>query len=158
MKISTIVVGRNEGFKLVLCLESLQKCRRELQGQFDLEIIYVDSDSTDDSISTAVDAGIDKVIRISGEINSAVARNVGAKNASHDWFLFVDGDMEIQPEFFQEELTQEFFSREVFFSGQFINIWYDSDWKVLEREVFTPNPSIKLDPAPGGLLAGPAPR
>ena len=137
---------------MILCLESLQLCREKLRGEYDLEIIYVDSDSTDDSIVNAINAEIDKVIRISGEINSAVARNVGARNASNDWFLFVDGDMEIRPEFFREELTRRFFQEETFFSGQFINVWYNSEWKELERETFTPNPSIKYDPAPGGLF------
>ena len=152
MQISIIVVGRNEGFKLKLCLDSIRHCRKVLEGEYEFETIYVDSDSSDESIALATDAGIEHVVHISGEINSAVARNVGASYARHPWFLFVDGDMELQPEFFRNEKTVGFFQNEDYFSGQFINVYYDNDWKEVEREDFKQNPGIVYDPAPGGLF------
>jgi glycosyltransferase involved in cell wall biosynthesis len=117
-----------------------------------MEVIYVDSDSTDNSVEIAVKSGIDKVLRISGEINSAVARNVGAKYAESEWFLFVDGDMEIHSSFLIFAYEQNLFEKEDFYSGQFINIFYNSDWQEIRREEFHPAPSPKKEPAPGGLF------
>ena len=45
--LSVVVIGRNEGARLVRCLESIGQMR-PLQGP--IEVIYVDSGSTDGSL------------------------------------------------------------------------------------------------------------
>lgn len=44
--VSVVVIGRNEGQRLVRCLESVTRME---QDGFTLEVIYVDSTSTDGS-------------------------------------------------------------------------------------------------------------
>ena len=152
MDISIIVVGKNEGFKLKKCFESIAACKCALKSDYNFQTIYVDSDSNDESIQLAADYDIDHVLKIKGNINSAIARNVGAKYARHDWFFFVDGDMEINAGFFQDPITKDYLEREDFFSGQFINIFYDESWEKISEEPYKPNKTVEEQLAPGGLF------
>jgi len=96
--ISFIVIGRNEGWKLKNTFESIFNavsiCKIE-----SFEIIYVDSNSTDESIPNALEYGTISVIRLSKYYNPAIARNVGALNSKGDILIFLDGDMELNPSF-----------------------------------------------------------
>lgn len=92
--ISLIVIGRNEGWRLRKCFESIRAAVRE-NGIDKYEVIYVDSRSTDGSAETAKAYGIAKVFSITGTCNAAIARNIGAREAIGDVLFFIDGDMEI---------------------------------------------------------------
>jgi glycosyltransferase involved in cell wall biosynthesis len=87
MKIAAVVIGRNEGPRLIACLAALQ-------GQLD-QIIYVDSGSTDGSVAAAHSVGA-KVIALdmSQPFSAARARNAGVAALSDDVDLvqFLDGD------------------------------------------------------------------
>ena len=48
--VSVVVIGRNEGARLVRCLQSVQQAH---WGNTSFELIYVDSRSTDDSLASA---------------------------------------------------------------------------------------------------------
>ncbi len=86
-RIATIIIGRNEGARLVACLASVPKDRGE--------IVYVDSGSTDGSVAAAEEAGA-KVVELdpSAPFTAARARNEGvaAIEAPHDYIQFIDGD------------------------------------------------------------------
>tara|TARA_Y100000588_G_C14239134_1_gene918599 strand:+ start:245 stop:1195 length:951 start_codon:yes stop_codon:yes gene_type:complete len=98
-RFSVIVIGRNEGENLQKCFDSISKVKETVRVA---ECIYVDSDSTDQSLRMANEhASVDIVIKISGEINSAIARNVGADKSTGEILFFVDGDMEICPTFLE---------------------------------------------------------
>lgn len=93
--IAAVLIGRNEGDRLVRGLTSLQ-------GQVD-KIIYVDSGSTDDSRALAKAAGA-HVIELDTSIpfTAARARNAGFDllmydDARVDLVQFMDGDCELQP-------------------------------------------------------------
>lgn len=152
MELSLIIIGRNEGFKLEKCFESISKCKKELVSSFTFQTIYVDSNSSDESIEIAKTSSIDIIICIDGEINSAVARNVGAKKATSDWLLFLDGDMELHFDFFLDLTIRKYLDHEYFFSGQFINTFYNKSWEKIKEETFIPFDGIKTEPAPGGLF------
>lgn len=89
-----VVIGRNEGERLVRCLESLRRAGAE--------VVYVDSGSTDASVAAASAAGAD-VVRLDTSIPFTAAR---ARNAGLDRLLerfpelryvqFVDGDCEVR--------------------------------------------------------------
>ena len=104
--ISFIVIGKNEGWKLKLCFDSIQNVVSQ-DGITDYEVIYVDSRSIDDSIQLAKTYPNTRVFMITGECNAGVGRNVGAKEAKGDILFFVDGDMEIQAGFLCKVLTNE---------------------------------------------------
>lgn len=96
--ISFIIIGRNEGWKLNKCFESIFETIEYNQLE-NPEVIYVDSKSTDNSIEVAKAFKKVKVFLIKGVCNAAVARNIGAQEAKGDILFFIDGDMEINKEF-----------------------------------------------------------
>ncbi len=91
-KFSFIVIGKNEGWKLSLCFQSILNCIEKNRID-NYEIIYVDSRSTDDSIERAKKIPNIKIFSIIGKCNAAIARNIGCKEAQVDILFFFDGDM-----------------------------------------------------------------
>ena len=92
--IGAVIIGRNEGARLLLCLESLQ-------GRAG-RIVYVDSGSTDGSVEAARAQGAEVVsLSLDTPFTAARARNAGiAQLATGDvphYVQFVDGDCEVQP-------------------------------------------------------------
>ncbi|WP_332872950.1 glycosyltransferase [Paracoccus zhejiangensis] len=93
--VAAIVIGRNEGERLVACLTSLQ-------GLAD-PVIYVDSGSTDGSIDAARRLGAQVlVLDTSIPFTAARARNTGLRHLldqgqQQGFVQFVDGDCQIEP-------------------------------------------------------------
>ena len=92
-KIGAVVIGRNEGDRLVRCLESLN-------GHVS-RIIYVDSGSTDESQDKARALGAE-VVDLSSDVQftAARARNAGLAalmaGDNVEFVQFVDGDCEVR--------------------------------------------------------------
>lgn len=94
--IGIIVIGRNEGERLVACLDSLdrEKCR----------IVYVDSASTDRSVANATARGAIVVeLDMSVGFTAARARNAGLAALRESGFAgpyaqFIDGDCVLDPQ------------------------------------------------------------
>lgn len=154
VKISFIVIGRNEGWKLTKCFQSIivtiNYCHLK-----DCEIIYVDSDSTDNSIEIAKQFSIIKIFKLTGDLNAAIARNVGAMEAKGNVFIFLDGDMEINKKVFLELFNESMKLKYDFISGDFCNFYYkNSDSKVcLSKEMYHKNTRITKNFTTGGLFA-----
>jgi GT2 family glycosyltransferase len=95
LKTGVVVIGRNEGERLRRCLESV--------GQDAGNIVYVDSGSTDDSVTMAQERGVEVVsLDLSSPFTAARARNAGFSRLyqlSPDmrYVQFVDGDCELVP-------------------------------------------------------------
>lgn len=92
--LAAILIGRNEGARLALCLASVKGA----VGR----VIYVDSGSTDGSLDLARAAGAEVIsLDLSQPFTAARARNAGLA-ALHtsgplpDYIQFVDGDCEVQ--------------------------------------------------------------
>lgn len=93
-EIGTVIIGQNEGERLVRCLASVS----EQYGH----VVYVDSGSADDSIEAARRAGAEVVaLNMTTPFTAARARNVGAStlmaHGAVDFVQFIDGDCEMQP-------------------------------------------------------------
>jgi len=94
-RLGFVVIGRNEGARLSLCLASLKSA--------DGPIAYADSASTDDSLQVAREAGaIAVAVDPDLPLNAARGRNAGliALRRAHpdlEFVQFVDGDCELQP-------------------------------------------------------------
>ena len=92
--IAAVVIGRNEGERLLRCLAALK-------GRVQ-PIVYVDSGSTDGSIEAAARAGAEVVeLDLARPFTAARARNAGlARLAEIDpdgpYVQFLDGDCELQ--------------------------------------------------------------
>lgn len=88
--VGAVVIGRNEGDRLVSCLSALSK-------QLD-SIVYVDSNSTDGSVANAQQMGVVVVeLDMSVAFTAARARNAGfvqlaQMNPEVEYVQFVDGD------------------------------------------------------------------
>lgn len=92
--IDAVVIGRNEGARLVACLGSLA-------GQV-RRVIYVDSGSTDGSVAAATTAGAQVIaLDMTRPFTAARARNAGiaALDAANppDFIQFLDGDCTLDP-------------------------------------------------------------
>ncbi len=91
-----MVIGRNEGVRLTRCLKSVLSMQK-LEDQ--IELLYVDSDSSDDSVERAKNLGV-KVIELKPDRPcAAIARNAGWKAVASEIVLFLDGDTEITSDF-----------------------------------------------------------
>jgi cellulose synthase/poly-beta-1,6-N-acetylglucosamine synthase-like glycosyltransferase len=94
--LSVVVIGRNEGARLQRCLESIEQMR-PLQGS--VEVIYVDSGSTDGSPELAKQFKV-KVKKLNSTNPCAAAgRNTGWRTAKAPIVFFLDGDTILEPAF-----------------------------------------------------------
>lgn len=108
LPVAAVVIGRNEGQRLVNCLTSLQGLAEPL--------VYVDSGSTDGSIAAARNLGA-VVVPLDTTIpfTAARARNTGlhylqAELGNHGLVQFVDGDCQIEAGWIataQQALTED---------------------------------------------------
>mgnify|MGYP000039908112 CR=1 FL=1 len=99
--LSVVVIGRNEGGRLVKCLDSVSHINIPKDRW---ELIYVDSGSTDGSPLFA-EAFQAHILQIPAEkASAAVARNAGWKFAKGEFILFLDGDTLLDPNFVLEAL------------------------------------------------------
>jgi glycosyltransferase involved in cell wall biosynthesis len=90
--ISVVIPVRNGAVHLRPCLDDLAKSRTPY-----LECIVVDDGSTDESVEVAKQFGA-KVLSTDGRHGPAHARNLGAKAAQGDIFLFLDADVCVYPD------------------------------------------------------------
>lgn len=93
-RMGAVIIGRNEGARLVACLASFPDWVRPL--------VYVDSGSTDGSVAAARAAGAEVVaLDMALPFTAARARNAGLARLQElgapDFVQFVDGDCRMQP-------------------------------------------------------------
>ncbi|MBJ6724270.1 glycosyltransferase family 2 protein [Geomesophilobacter sediminis] len=96
--VSFIVIARNEEFGVRKCLAALAAL-----PTVSCEVICVDSGSRDGTVEVMRDflgrvANL-KIMVLDGYSNASVARNVGLRQASGEIVFFLDGDVEVDPEF-----------------------------------------------------------
>ena len=90
MSIGAVIIGRNEGARLLRCLASVRAAH---------PVIYVDSGSTDGSVQAARDAGAEVVLLDTDQpFTAARARNAGlaALAGRADLVQLIDGDCELR--------------------------------------------------------------
>jgi GT2 family glycosyltransferase len=91
--VGAVVIGRNEGARLIRCLESLRGACAP--------VVYVDSNSTDDSAAAAAALGATVVVLDAAvPFTAARARNAGFRALRElapdsEFVQFVDGDCEV---------------------------------------------------------------
>jgi glycosyltransferase involved in cell wall biosynthesis len=90
--ISVVVIGKNEALNLPDCFNSIQNID---YPQDKLDVIYVDTGSTDSSVQISHQYSVRVAEEISNYPSPALARNRGLHEAKHDIIHFIDGDMTI---------------------------------------------------------------
>lgn len=134
-----VVIGRNEGDRLVRCLKSLRT-----QCPETAPIVYVDSGSTDGSVEFAKSVGADVVsLDLSKPFTMARGRNAGWKYLQQTYseikyIQFLDGDCELIPGWldhaFESIESDESLAivcgrrRERFPDGSVYNLLADMEW------------------------------
>lgn len=101
-KLSVVIVGRNEGERLTRCIQSVYAAHHLPP---DTEIIYVDSNSQDQSPEHARQLGAKVLVVHPPRPAAAIGRNAGWKVATGEYILFLDGDTLLNPDFIQAALT-----------------------------------------------------
>ncbi len=129
--ISFIIIGRNEGWKLTQCLQSVYQAIG-FNNLIECEVIYVDSKSSDDSIERAKKFETIKIFQLTGEYNAAIARNIGVKESKGGLLCFLDGDLELHKEFLTNIKNFDF--SKFVLSGTSINYYYNYNWEFLYKE------------------------
>lgn len=130
--ISFIIIGRNEGWKLTKCLSGVFKTIHA-NNLTKFEVIYIDSKSTDNSISLAGSFKNVKIYQLTGDQNAAIARNTGAIKSDGDVLFFIDGDMEIKQDFLQLIYSEKDGLKYEFVSGQLENVFYNKAGEIVEK-------------------------
>ncbi|MBT4652008.1 MAG: glycosyltransferase family 2 protein [Candidatus Pacebacteria bacterium] len=94
MKISAIILAKDESSMIEGCINSLDWCD---------EILLVDNGSSDDTVIKAENLGA-RVISFSHP-SFARKRNEGLKHATGDWIFYIDADERVTPTFAKEILV-----------------------------------------------------
>ena len=132
--ISVVVIGRNEGERLRRCLESVRAADYPPDR---LQLIYVDSNSTDGSCALAESFRATVITLKLLRPTAAAARNAGLHAASHDFIQFLDGDTVLNPDWLKrgvETLTNTKYScvfgrlEEIHPDASIYNWWGHFDW------------------------------
>jgi glycosyltransferase involved in cell wall biosynthesis len=131
--ISFIVIGKNEGLVLEKCFNSIVDSisKNHIHGA---EIIFVDSNSEDDSVSIALNIDFERVsvFEITGDCNAAIARNIGANNAKNNILFFIDGDMEVYSSFLKFISLKGLQSKCI--TGHIIDYLYTHNWEFVKAK------------------------
>ena len=96
--LGVVAIGRNEG-------DRLKRCLRSLVSQVD-RVVYVDSNSTDDSVEFAESIGVEVItLDLSVPFTAARARNAGyerllEESPDLEFVMFLDGDCEVVDSWF----------------------------------------------------------
>jgi glycosyltransferase involved in cell wall biosynthesis len=100
--LSVVVIGRNEGARLTRCLESVRAMDTPASGS--VEMIYVDSASTDDSMARALRLGAEVIQVNPSRPCASFGRNAGWRAARAPIVLFLDGDTMLESHFVSDSL------------------------------------------------------
>lgn len=125
--ISFIVIGKNESAHLNECLNAIFVCINKYYLK-QYEIVFVDSNSTDNSIEIASSFNEVKIIKALSKFNAAIARNMGAKETTGNILFFIDGDMIIDPDFLSSALNDNQDLKFDFLTGNIIHKTYNQNY------------------------------
>ncbi len=124
--LSFVIIARNQASTIVTCVDSVLTAARAA-GLPAFEIVYVDSDSSDGTWQRVRDRFGERVriVRLTGLMNAAIARNVGARVSTGDALFFIDGDMEIDPGFLPGAMDAQHRLVHPLITGQLPEKFYD---------------------------------
>src|SRR3989344_1466921 len=86
-KISIVMPVYNEEDKIKSCLQSI---REQNYPQDKIEIVFVDDDSTDNTLKISKKYNI-KLVR-NGKHDYDIGKSIGIKNATGEYIMFLDAD------------------------------------------------------------------
>lgn len=128
-RLSFIVIGQNQQRTIKACINSIFKAA-EASLLKNYEVIYIDSRSSDQTVQIIKSHFRQRVKTyvLNKRMNAAIARNVGAKAAKGDIYFFVDGDMELCPDFLKNVFSEGQGLKYAVVSGKLMEYEYDENW------------------------------
>ena len=102
-RVTAVVIGRNEGDRLGRCLDSVHAIDYPADA---VEVVYVDSDSTDDSVRLAKSKHATVLEVKPDRPAAAIGRNAGWRAADTDFVLFLDGDTILDRSFLRTAMAE----------------------------------------------------
>lgn len=100
--VSVVVIGRNEASNLVNTFNAIKKIDYPEEK---LELIYVDTNSSDNSVAIAKEYTNKVFQETSNWPTSGLARNRGILEAKHEIIHFIDGDIAIHPDYLKKAVN-----------------------------------------------------
>lgn len=149
-KISFIIIGRNESINIDKCIESITSLKYH-----NYEIIYIDSNSTDNTDEVLKKYKYVKSYKIKSNMyTAALARDCGVEKSNGEYIFFLDGDMEINNNadiYFCIDLLRK--SNLGIVSGELENVWIE-EGKIIKRviDTFKVKDEIQQLICPGGYF------
>lgn len=149
-KISFIIIGKNEAINIDKCIESINSLKYH-----NYEIIYIDSNSTDNTDEILKKYSDVKAYKIKSNMyTAALARDCGVERSNGEYIFFLDGDMEISNDsdiYFCIELLQK--NNIGIVSGELDNVWIE-EGKIIKRvsDTFKVNDEVQELACPGGYF------
>jgi hypothetical protein len=102
INLSFVVIGRNSHATLEGCINSIKLAASKCNKIHQFEIIYIDSNSDDDSVKIARDNDVDIIEILKGYTSAAAGRFLGKIYARNEHLVFIDSDMYLMEEWFNE--------------------------------------------------------
>lgn len=128
--VSFIIIALNEEYAIKKCLSAIS--RMPLRN---CEVICVDSGSSDNTLEEMLSFKDNihnfQIYQLRGDVNAAIARNVGIKNAHKKYICFVDGDTEIQHDFICSAITKMEKNGYAAITGDLAEYQYSSAYKTV---------------------------
>lgn len=123
MKLSTIIITRNEEENIAACIDNLK---------FSDEIIVVDNNSSDKTVKIAKEKSA-KVYNIKG-LDFSYLRNIGKEKASFAWLFYIDADERVTPEL-EKNITSALNSPKNYSAYKIIrkNYFLGKPWPFVEK-------------------------
>lgn len=102
-RVTIVIIGRNEAAGIAKCIDAATAAALQLGGA---EMIYVDSNSTDDTVTIVVNRGI-KALPLPDHLRQtpSAGRFWGSQHATGEFILFLDADTLIYPDFLPEAIS-----------------------------------------------------
>ncbi|MEI6437341.1 MAG: glycosyltransferase family A protein [Candidatus Omnitrophota bacterium] len=103
MKLSVVIVARNEEKNIKRCIESVLIHTASIK---DVEVLLVDSASTDRTVEIALHFPINIIsLRPEWSLSPAAGRFTGVNHVTGEYLLIIDGDMELLKGWVEEALN-----------------------------------------------------
>lgn len=154
MGLSIIVIGYNSENTLPECIGSLHLFARQ-NSQINIEVIYVDSSSSDSSVAVAKQALVAlelpwKIVGIQSAYRSAaLGRRIGMQIANHSDILFVDSDMVVNTTWLKDALVRRDYR---ILSGQRYEVHLDGKICWISDRNYYKAPDLGEVNRPGGFF------
>jgi glycosyltransferase involved in cell wall biosynthesis len=132
--ISFVIITLNEEYAIKKSLSAIS--RMPLRN---CEVICVDSGSSDKTLEGMLSfrGNINNlyIYQLNGDANSAIARNIGIKNARKKYIFFVDGDTEVELDFVYLAISKMENEEYAAIAGDLVEYQYSPTYKKILRRI-----------------------